>query len=134
MVFNGSQILQMLEAGAAGRNQPERGGHSMISFLRWSGIRYTMEVSAPIFHRVSNVTIRSSVTGWFEPLNPQAEYNVTTNDFVIKGGDNIVLPGRSKFLAVEDQLAGFIEYVRQHSPLHSHPDGRITFRNSTINV
>lgn len=81
--LEGTYIKAALENGA--RLYPSANG----GFAQVSGLRYTINASQPAGSRVSNIEVWNG-TSW-EPLVLTQIYNVVTNDFMRRGGDNYTM-------------------------------------------
>jgi 5'-nucleotidase/UDP-sugar diphosphatase len=73
--LTGTQLKQALEHGVSRPGEPYGG------FPQVSGLTYTYSRSAPAGSRVKEVTVGG------RPLDPQKEYVVATNDYLVAGGD-----------------------------------------------
>ena len=116
----GSQIERILE-------QQWQPNGTTINVLQVSeGFNYTYDRAAPIGSRVNpaDIVLNGSV------VNPAASYRVTTNNFVVTGGD-----GFSVFTECTDPLGGDIDldalvrYFETNSPVAPGPQNRITRLN-----
>jgi 2',3'-cyclic-nucleotide 2'-phosphodiesterase (5'-nucleotidase family) len=73
--LTGKEIKEVLEHAVS-----EAGGHGG-KFLQVSGMRLVYRQSAPLGHRVQEIRING------QPLDPEREYLLATNDFLAAGGD-----------------------------------------------
>ena len=73
--LTGAQLKQALEHGVSRLEGPSG------SFPQVSGLTFTYSRSAPAGSRVKEVTVGG------RPLDPQKEYVVATNDYLVAGGD-----------------------------------------------
>ena len=73
--LSGKEIREVLEQGVS-----DLGGHGG-KFLQVSGLRLVYRQSAPLGHRVQEIRING------QPLDPDREYLLATNDFLAAGGD-----------------------------------------------
>jgi 5'-nucleotidase len=113
----GATIEQILE-------QQWQSNGTTVNILQVSeGFSYTYDRAAPIGSRVDPSTIKiNGVT-----VDPAASYRVTTNNFVVTGGD-----GFSAFTTCTDPLGGDIDldalvrYFEANSPVAPGPQDRIT--------
>jgi 2',3'-cyclic-nucleotide 2'-phosphodiesterase (5'-nucleotidase family) len=81
--LTGAQIKAALEHGVARLDEPSG------SFPQVSGLTFTYSRSAPAGARVKDVTVGG------QPLDPQREYVVATNDFLVAGGDGYTAFGEA---------------------------------------
>jgi 2',3'-cyclic-nucleotide 2'-phosphodiesterase (5'-nucleotidase family) len=81
--LTGAQVQAALEHGVA------RLEESAGSFPQVSGLTFTYSRSAPAGARVKDVTVGG------RPLDPQKEYVVATNDFLVAGGDGYTVFGEA---------------------------------------
>ena len=81
--LTGTQVKQVLEHGVARLEEPSG------SFPQVSGLTFTYSRSAPAGSRVKEVTVGG------RPLDPQKEYVVATNDFLVAGGDGYTAFGEA---------------------------------------
>jgi 2',3'-cyclic-nucleotide 2'-phosphodiesterase (5'-nucleotidase family) len=81
--LTGAQLKAALEHGVARLEEPSG------SFLQVSGLTFTYSRSAPAGSRVKDVTVGGG------PLEPQKEYVVATNDFLVAGGDGYTVFGEA---------------------------------------
>lgn len=72
--LTGAQVDEVLEQGASG----QRG------MVQVSGLSFVYDPSQPVGSRVDSITV--AATG--QQIDPDADYRVVTNDFMINGGDN----------------------------------------------
>jgi 2',3'-cyclic-nucleotide 2'-phosphodiesterase (5'-nucleotidase family) len=88
-----------------------------------SGLRIRMKLQAPSGQRLVSAALSDGT-----PLEDARTYTVTTNDFLLAGGDGVSEFSRGS----ETKDTGvslrdvFIEYLRVHRPLSPSLDGRIT--------
>ena len=130
----GKQIAQALEYGVSGIE--EKAG----KFPQVSGLKFKYSRSAPKGGRIREILI----TG--QPLDPDREYTVATNDFLAAGGDGYVAFGEAMkssktFSVVGGMLQGekvvysdsgrwlrdiVVEYIREKGTIAPRREGRIT--------
>ncbi len=115
VTLTGAQVIEALNNGVS---QVESGAGR---FPQVAGLRFTYDPSLPVASRVTSVTIGGA------PIDPNAEYTVVTNNFMLTGGD-----GYSVFTRGRNQVdTGFIladvveEYIAANSPVNPAVDGRI---------
>jgi 2',3'-cyclic-nucleotide 2'-phosphodiesterase (5'-nucleotidase family) len=96
------------------------------SFIAVSGLRVVFDLHKPMGGRLVRVTMSDG-----SPIDDEASYTVTTNDFVVAGGDGFAEFARGK----EIQNTGvslrdaFAEYIRSQGVLSPLLDGRIVIVN-----
>lgn len=81
--LTGAQVKAALEHGVAKLDEPSG------SFPQVSGLTFTYSRSAPAGARVKDVTVAG------RPLDPQREYVVATNDYLVAGGDGYTVFGEA---------------------------------------
>jgi 2',3'-cyclic-nucleotide 2'-phosphodiesterase (5'-nucleotidase family) len=81
--LTGAQVKAALEHGVARLEEPSG------SFPQVSGLTFTYSRSAPAGARVKDVTVGG------RPLDPQREYVVATNDYLVAGGDGYTVFGEA---------------------------------------
>ncbi|WP_088105726.1 bifunctional metallophosphatase/5'-nucleotidase [Halalkalibacter urbisdiaboli] len=79
LTITGKELMECLEHAV--RLYPEQNG----GFLHISGFQFSFNPSKQPGDRVSNVVIDG------EPLDPQKNYSVATNDFIASGGDGFTM-------------------------------------------
>ncbi len=111
--LTGAQLHALLE-------QQWLGGSSLFQIS--SGFSYEWQSTAPSGARVDVASVR--LNG--RPIDPQAVYRITTNEFLAGGGD-----GYKGFAAGTERLRGMLDsealekYAAAHSPLRVPAGGRI---------
>lgn len=119
MRLTGTQVERLLEQQWLGQDEPR--------ILQVSGLRYRWSPSSPVGDRVDPADIE--VGG--APLDLDATYTVTVNNFIATGGDNftILLEGAAREVVGGTDDAAFIEYVeRLPRPFTATTGGRIGLR------
>ncbi len=119
--LEGTYVKEALENGA--RRYPDENG----GFAQVSGLRYTINADEEVGERISDIEVWNGAD--WEPLVLTEIYNVVTNDFMRKGGDNYLM-FRDHAIdpydfgpALDEALA---EYFREFSPVTPEIEGRIT--------
>ncbi|MCJ7819012.1 MAG: 5'-nucleotidase C-terminal domain-containing protein, partial [Syntrophales bacterium] len=97
--LTGAQVKAALEHGVARLAEPSG------SFPQVSGLTFTYSRSAPAGTRVKDVTVAG------RPLDPQKEYLVATNDYLVAGGDGYTVFGEA--------LKSAGDYTNQGGTLYS---------------
>jgi 5'-nucleotidase len=113
----GSQIERILE-------QQWQSNGTTVNILQVSkGFTYTYDRAAPIGSRVDPSTIKiGGVT-----VDPAATYRVTTNNFVVTGGDGFsVFTECTNPLGGDIDLDALVKYFEANSPVAPGPQNRIT--------
>ena len=117
----GTQLDQILEQ----QWQPPRpDGSSIVNILQVSnGFTYSYNTTNPIGSRVDASTIKiNGVT-----VAPAASYRVTTNNFVVTGGDGFTaFTGCTNPLGGDIDLDALVSYFKANSPVAPGPQNRIT--------
>jgi 5'-nucleotidase / UDP-sugar diphosphatase len=81
--LTGAQVKAALEHGVARLGEPSG------SFPQVSGLTFTYSRGAPAGDRVRDITVGG------RPLDPQREYVVATNDYLVAGGDGYTVFGEA---------------------------------------
>lgn len=86
-----------------------------------SGFSYEWDPDAPVGNRVDFDSI--SLHG--QPLDPEASYRVTVNNFLADGGDGFTVyeKGTDRTTGIVD-LEALADYVEEHSPIDPPEDAR----------
>lgn len=115
MTLTGAEIHQLLEQQWADENRA-----NIMAVSR--GFSYTWDPAAERGSRV----IAESITLHGEPLDMEAEYRVTVNNFMADGGDGFVVlrEGRNRTGGVVD-LDAIVTYMSANSPLEPVVEARI---------
>jgi 2',3'-cyclic-nucleotide 2'-phosphodiesterase (5'-nucleotidase family) len=92
------------------------------NFIAVSGLRVRFDLRKPVGRRLVQVTMADG-----SPLEDERLYSVTTNDFVVAGGDGFLefAEGRdieNTGIVLRDV---FIEYIRSHTVITAERDGRV---------
>lgn len=121
---NGEQIAQILQACT--RFLPVENG----DFPQVSGIKYHVDGTK---HAVTDIQVLNTKTGEYEPIKPEATYNLATIDYCVTGGGLQGLLKKNKVLRSNIMLysEALIQYVTEHLNGHigteyAQPQGRIT--------
>jgi len=121
--LKGSDVVAALEGGVS---QIEEGAGR---FPQVSGLRYTLDKSAPAGQgRISDVQVQTADGGW-TPIDANATYTIATNNFMRNGGDGYSLfkeKGQNAYdygPGLEQVLA---DYLAANNPYKPYTDGRIT--------
>ncbi|MBO5197945.1 MAG: 5'-nucleotidase C-terminal domain-containing protein [Lachnospiraceae bacterium] len=113
--IKGSDLIAALEHGV--RAYPEQIG----AYPQISGITFTLNTAAEPGSRISNVCINGN------PINPEYDFLVATNDFLAAGGDGYTMFTEAKtvneFGSMEEILA---EYLQTEPDPESFAVGRVT--------
>jgi 5'-nucleotidase/UDP-sugar diphosphatase len=116
-VVTGAALKQALENGVSGQGSGR--------FPQISGMRITVDKSAPVVTRVLSVEINGAA------LDPERRYRVATNDFMARGGDGYtdLLDPRATDDSGDKLIANDVmAYARKRGTIDSRIEGRITFR------
>jgi 5'-nucleotidase len=113
--LDGRTLVEALENGVSG----ERG------LVQVSGVRFTVDPSAPVGARVGDVVLEDGT-----PVHPDSTYTVVTNNFMAQGGDGYTMlrdvPDVQNTRLVD--LDVFVDYLeRLPQPVRYGLQGRIRF-------
>ncbi|MBK8028379.1 MAG: 5'-nucleotidase C-terminal domain-containing protein [Chloroflexi bacterium] len=125
----GSDLVLALENGVSRVGESSGTGR----FPQISGLRYSYDLSQPVFSRIVSVEMLSADGTSYEPLDPNALYTIATNDFMRKGGDGYQVFADRGIDAIDTTVFFddvFESYVREHSPLSPTLEDRITLVES----
>jgi 5'-nucleotidase len=118
ITLTGAQLKAVLEQ----QWQPQPDGSVQVRILQVSStLHYTWSRSAPIGSKISNITIQG------QPVDPNASYRVSLNNFIAAGGD-----GFTEFRNGTDLAGGpvdldaFTAYLTANPNLSPPPADRIT--------
>jgi 5'-nucleotidase len=120
MKLKGSDVVAALENGFS-KVEEEQG-----RFPQVAGLRVTWDRKKPPMSRVVSVEVADGAT--FKPIDPNAIYNVGTNDFMRRGGDGFSVFKDKSIDAydfgpnLEDTVAS---YIGANSPYEPKLEGRI---------
>jgi 2',3'-cyclic-nucleotide 2'-phosphodiesterase/3'-nucleotidase/5'-nucleotidase len=128
--LTGADVWAALENGVS-QYEDEAG-----RFPQVGGLRYVFDPSLDPGSRIVSVHVKQA-DGTYEPIDPEAVYKLTSNDFMRKGGD-----GYSVFAdnAIDPYDAGAVladavaEYIGAHSPVSPVVEGRITKLDKLITI
>ncbi len=125
----GSDLVLALENGVSRVGESSGTGR----FPQVSGLRYSYDLSQPVFSRIVSVEMLGPDGTSYEPLDPNALYTIATNDFMRKGGDGYQVFADRGIDAIDTTVFFddvFESYVREHSPISPTLEGRITLVES----
>jgi 5'-nucleotidase len=116
--FTGAQLKNVLE-----QQFPGFGGQTVQRILQPSAsLTYSYSPSRPLGDRVFNLALNGT------PIDPAANYQVTTNDFLANGGDGFtnLKAGTNRITAPGFDVDALVAYIGAHSPVAPGPVNRIT--------
>lgn len=120
MELTGANLKAALENGFS--QLPDRAGR----FPQVSGIKLEIDHRSPPGSRI----VEARVGG--EPLDPERRYRVSSNNFLLAGGDGYTALGRGRVLigATDGKLLAneVMAYVRRHGTVEPRVEGRIVIR------
>lgn len=116
LTLTGKQVHNLLEQQWTGE------GHNRILQVS-KGFNYAWNPDRPAGERIDPADI--TLDG--EPLDPDASYRITVNNFLAEGGDDFTLleEGTDRTFGPVD-LEAMARYFRKHSPISPPSDSRIT--------
>lgn len=111
----GEALLAALELGVSTYPEP------LGAFLQVSGISFSIDTSKPSGSRVVNAMVNQAA------IDPNSEYLLATNDFVVAGGDGYTMLADfeivNEYGSMEDVMA---EYIQKIGNIDIKNQGRIT--------
>jgi 5'-nucleotidase len=116
--YTGAQLKNVLE-----QQFPGFGGQGRQIILQVSrGFTYSYNASAPAGQRVSDLRLNGT------PIDPAANYRVTTNDFLANGGDGFtnLQVGTARATAPGFDVDALTAYLTAAAPVGPGPANRIT--------
>jgi 5'-nucleotidase len=124
--LKGSDLLLALESGVGRAESPDNEGTGR--FPQVAGIRFSWDGSKPAGERIVSAEVRNA-DGSFSAVDPDAVYQVVTNDFMRRGGDEYTIFAEAAinpydFGSPLDQILA--DYITAFSPVNPTIEGRIT--------
>ena len=124
--LKGSDLLLALESGVGRAENPDNEGTGR--FPQVAGIRFSWDGSKPAGERIVSAEVRNA-DGSFSAVDPDAVYQVVTNDFLRRGGDEYTVFAEAAinpydFGSPLDQILA--DYITAFSPVNPTIEGRIT--------
>lgn len=124
--LKGADLLLALENGVSRAENPDNEGTGR--FPQVAGIRFSWDGSKPAGERIVSAEVRNA-DGSFSPVDPDAVYQVVTNDFMRRGGDEYTIFAEAAinpydFGSPLDQILA--DYIAAFSPVNPVIEGRIT--------
>lgn len=118
ITLTGAQLKTVLEQ----QWQPQPDGSVLVRILQPSAsLHYTWSQSAPVGSKVSNITIDG------QPVDPNATYRVTVNNFLSGGGDGFTeLTQGTELTGGPVDLDAFLTYLQANPGLQAPATDRIT--------
>ncbi|AHH93554.1 bifunctional metallophosphatase/5'-nucleotidase [Kutzneria albida] len=118
VTLTGAQLKAVLEQ----QWQPQPNGTVQVKMLQVSSsLHYTWSASAPVGSKVSAITVAG------QPVQPDATYKVTANNFLTGGGDGFsVLKSGTNTVGGAIDLDAFTGYLTAHQNLAPPAADRIT--------
>ena len=116
--FTGAQLKNVLEQQFVGF-----GGQTTQRILQVSaGLTYTWTSTAPAGSKVTLLALNGT------PIDPAANYQVTTNDFLANGGDGFtnLAQGTGRTTAPGFDVDALVAYLGAGTPIAPGPANRIT--------
>lgn len=116
----GADVVAALENGVS---QLEDGAGR---FTQVAGLKYTFDAAQPAGNRVSDVMVRAG-DAW-APIDPAAEYNLVSNNYVRGGGDGfrMFVNAKNAYDFGPDLADVTAEFIAKNQPYTPYLDGRIT--------
>lgn len=124
--LTGKEILDMLEGVVVGKNTET--GKAVTSFIQVSGLRFTYDSTKPANDTSGHIIkaeIQDRTKNW-RRIVPAQTYSVITMDFVVTGGDNILVKRpRPEAITLERMDEILMAYVKMEKCITPYVDGRI---------
>ena len=119
----GSAILEILEHGVS--EYPSDSG----GFPQVAGISFSFDPTQPVGSRITEVSIGGS------PIDPDATYSFTTNDYLVSGGDGYTMFAEYPDLSYGGALDEIVtEYISANPDYAEQPAGRIVAVNDEVTI
>ncbi|KKF94688.1 Apyrase [Ceratocystis platani] len=117
--FDGKTLWDTFEGSVSRRNIVN--GQPITSFFQVSrGVEIIYNPTMPAGSRLISVKING------EQLNPDETYRMVAVDFMLKGGDNmLLLNNANKKASYKEVDVVFLDYLKRWSPIKAEIDGRI---------
>lgn len=124
--LKGADLLLALENGVSRAENPDNEGTGR--FPQVAGIRFSWDGGKPAGERIVSAEVRNA-DGSYSPVDPDAVYQVVTNDFLRRGGDEYTIFAEAAinpydFGSPLDQILA--DYIAAFSPVNPVIEGRIT--------
>ena len=124
--LTGADLLAALENGVSRAENPDNEGTGR--FPQVSGMRFSWDGTKPVGERIVSAEVENA-DGSFSPIDPVAIYNVATNDFNRRGGDEYTVFAEKAidpydFGTPLDQVVA--SYITAFTPINVQLEGRIT--------
>jgi 5'-nucleotidase len=116
--FTGAQLKEVLEQQFIGY-----AGQTTQRILQPSaGLTYSYDTRLPAGERVTDLALNGT------PIDPAAQYQVTTNDFLANGGDGFttLTAGTGRVIAPGFDIDALVAYLAGTAPVDPGPADRIT--------
>jgi 5'-nucleotidase/UDP-sugar diphosphatase len=125
--LTGKQVKAILERAVSRAGVPDRDG----AFPYVAGMRYRADMTKPENRRILSVEIKGADDQW-EPIDRRAVYTVAVNSYLAQGGDGYELLKEAASSCPDcdtgfNDAEIFMEYAKEHTPLHRLPDTGITY-------
>ncbi|WP_196161722.1 5'-nucleotidase C-terminal domain-containing protein [Reinekea sp. G2M2-21] len=118
--MSGAQIKSVLEEAV---DYAISEGGTSGAFPYAAGLRWDLSLGRPFNSRLQNIEINPRLSGEWEPLNPNAQYRIVTNDYIAIGRDGYKTFGEIVEKGLyEDTFIyytqAFVDYARRHKTLN----------------
>ncbi|CAG8621592.1 17295_t:CDS:2 [Acaulospora morrowiae] len=122
--LTGQNITDLLES-AVSRGINKISGKKVTSFIQVSGLRFVLDSSKPIYHRVQEVQIQNNESKLFEELDLEKVYDIITLDFVANTGDGLLPELNQEIISLGTVDSAVISYIQSQGTIEPHYDARI---------
>jgi len=124
--LTGADVVAALENGVSRAENPDNEGTGR--FAQVSGLRYSWDGSQPEGERIVSVEVMGE-DGSYTEIDPEAVYQVASNDFMRGGGDGYSVFEENGIDAYDygptlDEV--LVSYIKEMSPVAPELEGRIT--------
>ncbi|XP_022910619.2 snake venom 5'-nucleotidase-like [Onthophagus taurus] len=125
LTITGENLYNILEQGMKNwETQDDKG-----SFLQISGLHIICNKTMPPGNRIQFIRARCAkcVVPSYDPVDPKAEYNIVTNEFLAKGGDDYKLLKEGKNHVYESitDVDAVMQYIQEHRVITTEVNERI---------
>lgn len=123
--LSGAEVVDALENGVSRAENPDNDGTGR--FPQVAGLRYSWNPNQPVGSRIVSVEVKNA-DGSYSPIDMNATYKITSNDFMRAGGDGyeVFVNARNAYdfgTALDEAVQA---YIADRSPVAPELEGRVT--------